>query len=268
MPEDQALKGLLLLILIMALPALGCCAPVPEITDLGLWNKEKIEVLIAQAIQQKSTGERIAFISEAFLGTPYVEHTLVGDARTEEALVIRLDGVDCFTFLDYVEALRGASDYEDFVRRLVDIRYKNGQVNYLQRNHFFSDWELSNAGRVRNITRQIGGESVQASEKNLNLRAEGGVYLEGYPVRTRRIAFLPPEAITGDLLKRLQTGDYVGIHTTKGGLDVSHTGIIIQHDGKTLLRHASSRQSVRKVVEEELLPYLQGRKGLVVLRPR
>jgi hypothetical protein len=51
------------------------------------------------------------------------------------------------------------------------------------------------------------------------------------------------------------------------GLDVTHVGIVIRRNGKIFLRHASSKKSVRKVVDVELLDYLGGEKGLVILRP-
>ena len=45
--------------------------------------------------------------------------------------------MDCFTYLDYVEALRLSNSYEEFNPKVKDIRYKNGKVSFQNRNHFF-----------------------------------------------------------------------------------------------------------------------------------
>jgi hypothetical protein len=108
--------------------------------------------------------------------------------------------------------------------------------------------------------------SVRRVEKQLNQKGDNTLYLPGYPVKKRDVAFIPPEAIDTSVLARLSNGDYVGIYSPLSGLDVSHTGIIIKNDEKVLLRHASSRALLRKVVDEELTPYLGGEKGLVVYR--
>ena len=87
------------------------------------------------------------------------------------------------------------------------------------------------------------------------------------PVRTREVEFIPPAAVDAAVLSRLKTGDYVGIYSPLPGLDVSHCGIVVRVPGRILLRHASSRASVARVVEEDLTAYLGGGKGLVVFRP-
>ena len=47
----------------------------------------------------------------------------------------------------------------------------------------------------------------------------------------------------------------------------THTGIVIEKDGKLYLRHASSRKSTMQVVEEDLREYMKGKPGLIVYRP-
>ncbi len=91
--------------------------------------------------------------------------------------------------------------------------------------------------------------------------------MPGYPVQKTEVKFIPAEAIDDALLMQLQTGDYLGIYSPLPGLDVSHTGILIKKDGKVFLRHASSRTAVDRVVDDELLSYLGGKKGLIVYRP-
>lgn len=79
-------------------------------------------------------------ISREFLGTPYLANRLIGSQSTPEQLVIDFRGLDCFTYIDYVEALSTARSEGEFVQHLVDIRYVDGKIAFPQRKHFFTDW--------------------------------------------------------------------------------------------------------------------------------
>lgn len=237
-----------------------------EVVDLGAWSRGKVDRLLAEAGRIPEPGRRIAFISAAFLGTPYVADTLIGSAETAEVFVLRLDGVDCFTFLDTVEALRRSADFDNFKEALHRVRYRQGRVAFLSRNHFFSAWREANYAQLRDVTALVGGGKVRRVAKQLNQKKDGTLYLPGYPVKKRQITFIPPEAVDGSVLARLQGGDYVGIYSSLPGLDVSHVGIVVKRGGQVFLRHASSSSNLRKVVDQELADYLGGRKGLVVYR--
>ena len=202
-----------------------------------------------------------------FSTPPYLADTLIGSAGTAEVFVLRLDGVDCFTLLDTVEALRRASGFDGFKEALRRVRYRDGRVDFLSRNHFFSEWGEANSAHLRDVTALVGGEKVRRVEKQLNRKKDGALYLPGYPVKKREIACIPAEAVDASVLARLQSGDYVGIYSPVPGLDVSHVGIVVKRGGQVFLRHASSRSDLRKVVDQELASYLGGKKGLVVYRP-
>lgn len=85
-------------------------------------------------------GRTVDLISREFLGTPYLANRLIGSQSTPEQLVIDFRGLDCFTYIDYVEALSTARSEGEFVQRLVDIRYVDGKIAFPQRKHFFTDW--------------------------------------------------------------------------------------------------------------------------------
>jgi hypothetical protein len=234
---------------------------------LGGWSRGKIERLLADAGGIPEQDRKIEFISAAFLETPYLPDTLIGSAATAEVLVLRLDGVDCFTLLDYVEALRRSSDFASFKEALRRIRYREERVDFLSRNHFLSEWGEAGSEHLRDVTSLLGGEGVRRVEKQLNRKKDGTLYLPGYPVKKREIAYIPPEAVDESVIARLRSGDYVGIYSPRPGLDVSHCGIVVKREGEVFLRHASSTSRLKKVVDEELTSYLGGKKGLVVYRP-
>jgi hypothetical protein len=218
--------------------------------------------------QAAAPGERIAAISARFLTTPYRANTLTGGPDTPEQLVINFDGVDCFTLLDYVEALRRSKNLPEFPDRLVDVRYFDSTVSWEQRRHFFTDWLEATPMWVDDVTAEVGGAQAQRVVKQLNRDKEGALLLTGIPVRQRTIHYLPTSALDKTHFDNLRNGDYLGIYSQRAGLDVSHTGILIRRDGQLFLRHASSRTGLKQVVDSPLLEYLDGKPGLVILRAK
>lgn len=232
--------------------------------NLGRWTREDLGRMLRTASAMRDISKRIEFVSGALLGTPYGASTLIGSAGEPEALVVNLDSMDCFTFVDYVEAMRLSSSFEDFCEHLRRVRYRHGTVSYETRMHFFTDW--LDTSRARDVTPEIGGEKVKGVVKTLNKKEDGSPFLPGLPERERRIAFVPSDLVDDGLIGSLRTGDYVGVYAETEGLDVSHVGIIVIGEGHVVLRHASSIE--RKVLDQNFLTYVTGKPGIIVLRPQ
>ena len=220
--------------------------------------------LLAELPEKVSQPDRIVRISNYFLGKPYKANTLIGSLTKQEHLFADLSGFDCFTFLDVVDALRRSRHAEDFLPRLTNVRYKDNSVAYLKRRHFFSDWLNREAQDIIDVTASIDPANTKKVSKKLNQRTDGSSWVEGLPVVMRTISYLPPSLISKDALKKLEGGDYVGFYSSKDGLDVEHTGILVKAGNKLVLRHASSVK--KAVVDEPLIDYLQGQEGLIVYR--
>jgi hypothetical protein len=235
---------------------------------LGSWTEKELNSIIKQSSNIQDIGERVDFLSGKFLNTKYEESTLVGDINHPEELVINLDGMDCFTYIDYVEAMQLSESYPTFVTNLQRIRYQSGEVDFRKRNHFFTDWAVNNSDKIVDVTKEVGGQGTRNVKKVLNEKEDGTPYLPGIPVKERYIDYIPTGSMDAKVIERLKTGDYIGIYTDKEGLDVSHTGILIRKGDRVYLRHASSRKDNRRVVDEELLAYMSDKPGLVVLRPK
>ncbi len=233
-------------------------------TCLGPWSTGDLEQMLTTASELPGLPARIDFISSRFLGVPYGESTLIGSPGTPETLVINLQAVDCFTYLDYVESMRLSRTFYEFRRNLRRVRYKSGTIEYGARNHFFTDWAASN--RVEDVTGAIGREKAEAVTKTINRKKDGSSILPGIPPVERRIAFIPAGTLDGRALDGLRTGDYIGIYTPADGLDVSHTGIFIRRENRIMLRHASLK--AQKVIDQDFNSYIEGKPGIVVLRPR
>jgi hypothetical protein len=239
-----------------------------ELIFLGNWTPEKLDALLRKSSEINDDGLRIDYLSNQFLGTPYKELSLVGDINTPEVFVINLEGVDCFTLLDYVESMRRSFSFDEFRENLRKLRYRGGDVNFKSRNHFFTDWREFNSNFIDDVTMQIGGKKVRSIMKLLNQREDGSYYLRGIQLKDSLITYLPVDMIDDAILSELRTGDYIGIYSEKQGLDVSHVGIFIKRENDIFLRHASSLKEFRKVVDQDFKDYIADKPGILVFRSR
>jgi hypothetical protein len=234
--------------------------------DLGSWHEKQIDRLLNDANKIKNVSEKIDFISLMFLNTKYKGETLIGDKNTKEVFVINLREVDCFTFIDYVEAMRRSLSFNEFKRKLKNVRYQKGIIDFSMRNHFFTDWAEFNSDYIVNVTEKIGEDKTKKVEKDLNHKKDGTFFLLGLPSKKRTVAFIPSSELNADLTTKLKTGDYIGIYTDIPGLDVTHVGIIIKKD-KIYFRHATPKKGLEKVVDTDFKKYIANKPGIVILRP-
>lgn len=237
-----------------------------ELILLGKWTSERLDTLLHKSSKMHDIGRRIDSLSRHFLGTPYQESTLIGDIKTPEVLVINLKGVDCFTFLDYIESMRSSSSFYEFKENLRKVRYRGGEISFENRNHFFTDWRECNTNFIDDVTEKIGAGKVIRVMKLLNQKEDGTYFLPGIQPRERFITYIPVNTIDDSLINELRTGDYIGIYSEKQGLDVSHVGIIIKEGDAIHLRHASSLK--RKVIDGDFKNYVCDKPGIILLRPK
>ena len=247
---------------------LSACAAAPQkpTFDLGRFSPQSLQEIIAGARGLDAAGPRIDFLSRQFLDVPYGAERLVGTADTPEALTINLAALDCYTYLDYVEALRRSAAFDELPRQVTAVRYRQGEVSWRSRRHFFSDWVTGEAGPVRDVTARVGGAATAYARKELNRNDDGGVLLEAIPVVERTVAYIPAERLDENLARRLATGDYLGVYAEAPGLDVTHAGIAIRRPDGLYFRHASTLRAQRRVVEAPLLDYFRRTPGMVVYR--
>jgi hypothetical protein len=235
---------------------------------LGKWSEDKLDDLLREASSITDPGKRIDFISGQFLNIKYQESTLIGDMDTPEVFVINLEGLDCFTYLDYVEALRRSGSFSHFKENLKRLRYRSGEISFDKRNHFFTDWTEYNADLFQDVTADAGTGESKNVIKMLNDKSDGTFFLPGIPCIERKAAYIPAAEVDKTVIEKLKTGDYIGIYSEKPGLDVTHVGIIIKDLERVSLRHASSAQSHKKVIDQDFKEYMQNKPGIIILRPK
>ena len=234
----------------------------------GRFSPDVLDGILAEAFVIADAGQRIAFLSNTFLGLEYQESTLIGSEHAPEVFVINLQGVDCLTFIEYIEAMRLSKSFSEFQTNLRKVRYESGVVSFSKRNHFFTDWIENNKDFIRDVTGEIAADATKRVRKILNVRGDGTFLLPGIQPVEREIGYVPAENIDDAVFHAMKTGDYIGIYSTVHGLDVSHVGIVIRDGESIFLRHASSQKKYRKVIDQDLKEYILNKPGIIVLRPK
>lgn len=108
-----------------------------------------------------SLAARVTAIATHFLGQPYVFEPL-GEANEgiySRLPLYRIDQFDCVTFVDTVLALTHATNFTQFRKNILNIRYTNQQIDYTQRTDWFTDLEwnphLQQLGYIKDATLRI-----------------------------------------------------------------------------------------------------------------
>ena len=247
----------------------------------GERDKDLVEKWLAEAVSLPMDSCRTLHFAKKMLGVPYVAGTL--DENEKEQLVVRLDALDCTTFVETVLAFsmadkRGERDFEAFKKALTDIRYRDGLLNgYASRLHYFSDWIRNNEqmGFVRECT----SESVCAQSQELWLdfmstHVDSYLPMKKNPELVKDIAlyekewqgvsisYIPKDKLnlSSDDLK-IKNGDILAITTNIKGLDVVHVGFAYWKGEELHLLHASS--NAMKVIEDaqSLYDYSKNKKA-------
>lgn len=246
----------------------GWSGDMKEQIILGEWTEERLDRLLKEASAIEDPGARVDFLSRRFLNSRYKGSTLIGDRDRAEVFVVNLEGLDCFTFIDYIEAMRRSGSFSRFKETLKNLRYQSGDVAFEKRNHFFTDWKAFSQGAVVDVTKEIGAEKCREALKRLNEKEDGTLFLPGLDSRVRDITYIPSTCVDEKMIRKMKTGDYIGIYSAMEGLDVSHVGIVIKRDNAAILRHASSPEKHGRVVDEDLKKYIAPGPGVIVLRPK
>ncbi len=190
--------------------------------------------------------KRIERISFYLLGRPYMENPL-SEKGEGEKLITSLDGFDCVTYVETVLALALAQTEQEYPEYLRLIRYKNGNIDFLSRHHYMSQWIAANKalGIIRYPEDMVPPEKV---EKVLSI-------LYFIPVRRVTISYWPI-SMFNELLNLIKKSALVFFVSKRKDLDVFHMGyLILDNKKRVLLRHAS--RSVGKVVEEDFYSFVK-----------
>jgi len=234
--------------------------------DAGLQESDNAEALNLQEAEETlkrlsaeaSLGKRIEQISGGFLGKPYIEGSLGGGPDRAEVLRVSLDAFDCVTFMESVLALALARTVDEFIDTIRRIRYKDGEIDWRHRNHYMVDWASNNeqSGFIKNIT--SGSFTV---EKTCTLSL-----IAGLPAKTATFLYFPTQS-SRKAAGLIESGDLIFFVSVKNTLDVFHTALLVEREGRWLLRHAT--RTAGAVIEQDLVEFTSRNEmaGFILLRP-
>ncbi|MCM0605596.1 MAG: DUF1460 domain-containing protein [Xanthomonadaceae bacterium] len=91
--------------------------------------------------------DQLLTLTQKWIGTPYGFGPLGEgeDGRFDQDPLYRFDQFDCVTFVETALSAALTKNHADFKKHMNHIRYKDGEVDYLTRNHFSEvDWIPNN----------------------------------------------------------------------------------------------------------------------------
>jgi Protein of unknown function (DUF1460) len=257
-------------------PPLGCRGGEPK-TQNSSPDEQIFQAKLKIAYTKTTFTERIQAVAASFLGTPYVGSTL--EINDIEQLVINLQGLDCWTFVEcsvaialVAEANRG--DFDFFKEKLQSLRYHEGKIDgYGSRIHYFSDWMMQQEKHqiLKIVTDDLGGIPYPkmtayisnhpdsypklSDEKTLNdlKNAEKNLH-------ERTWSYIP-KAKVAKMESKIKEGDIVAMTSTEPDLDIAHQGFAVKKNGRIYLLHASSDYHKVMITERPLVDYLARNKG-------
>lgn len=212
------------------------------------------------ALQISDQSERIRYFSEKLKGTPY-NLGPEGEGykgKIESKPMLRLDSVDCVTFIENVLALAISPSEDSIMQTLNKIRYLNAEPVYEKRKHYFvADWILSDS--VAKIIPVEGDTTIQRTLPKKKFFAAKNIKSEDQTINLR---YLPKNKAIEWATKPWEGKPEVrGIAYVFDGnaVDVFHVGFILLNPGeKPTFRHASMLQ--KKVIDQPLEEYLKNSK--------
>lgn len=254
--------------------------------DVDICNS-KFKLAIDDKIKSKPINEIIVEIGKSFIGTDYVAHTL--EKGEKESVVINLEGLDCYTFLESTLALslcikNGKTTFNDYLKQIENLRYRNGEMKeYPSRLHYFSDWlyDVDKRGIGKDITKEIGGELIKKRINFMSNHVSSYKQLKANPQYVKEIALIEneitnreyhwiPQKKIASIEKKINQGDLIGITTNVDGLDIAHVGIAVRMDnGRIHFMHAPIVGYKVQITEKPLNEYIAGNKkqnGIMVFR--
>jgi hypothetical protein len=149
--------------------------------------------------------ERITLISARLLGIPYQLGALGegNEGHYDQAPLYRIDAFDCETYVDTVLALALAGDPKTFRQCIRQIRYRDGHVSFIDRNHFTClDWNQNNQrqGFIKDITTTFHDQLNQPVAKFAQALINKSAWYQHFT--TDHIRLEPPSKV--EQMKRLE----------------------------------------------------------------
>jgi len=168
-----------------------------------------------------------------------------------------IDKSDCVVFSEHIYAMALSDSWKKFFAMLQRIRYKDGVISLLTRNHYTeADWTVNNSWLIKDITDSlpdVQSKKVITKIDRAKFFSKWGIG-QNIPVQELKWSYIPSSEIQ-KALKYLKTGDFVNVVRGYSPEDVyvGHVGIIsVASDGTVYLIHSAEPE----VKIERLIDYM------------
>lgn len=195
-----------------------------------------------------------ADIGHEYIGAKYALDPLGEEKAPDSDPLIRFDSFDCTTFVETSLANGNVSN-------LNKIRYKNGEIDFLNRNHFIeTDWLPNNSNILQDITEQYGHTDIRkvVIDKQAWLNKVFGIKAD-FPKEEVSLNYIPYSELRPIKPKKALIVLFISGKSEKSakiGTDIAvvHMGFLLP-DGT--LRHASSQYG--RVMDTDFYEYAMKR---------
>jgi hypothetical protein len=268
-------------------------------------SREEASDILLRFQNEQGVANRMDKISKIFLGLPYGKGGPLGegsDAKFDQDPLYRFDTFDCTTYVETIMSLALSRDVNEFEVHQDKIRYENGEVDYLKRNHFTDlqwipfnvqngymteinhtiaapkDIKIAEAlinfpGWLKSITvEQLVVPAATQSEKESLLEELHGEAVN-YVARPAQVSYIAIDTIVARpvILNKIPSGTVVNFVrpnwdlTTVAGThqNISHQGFLFRIGKVLYLRHASTSGNV---MELPFIDYLKKFVGHATLK--
>lgn len=235
-------------IILFFLTASLFAADLPGKKFYQMTNPEIDRVIRLTAEKNLTISEKINFLSDYFMGTPY-NLTCTGDgpyALLEAWPLVNFKQTNCMAFCEHVLALSISDSWDHFFDNLQQIRYRDGLIGMKTRNHYtMADWLPQNSWLLQDVSARVGGKYTKQVTRTISHRTffkRKGMsdMRDVLPDRTITIDYVPLEAL--DKVKdRAKAGDILALlFANKTNIFSAHMLMVVEKNGQKIIRESSN----------------------------
>lgn len=193
--------------------------------------------------------QRITIIARKNIGQAY-KLNLLGEFPFElhdNLPMYSLTHSDCLVFVEHTYAMALSKSWDEFFWTLQRIRYKDGQIGVVTRNHYTEvDWNVNNAWLLKDISGSFAADKIASYDiivDRAKFLREQHHAMTNIPVQTSRENYVKAGQVNA-VLNQLQAGDFVNVVSDKEGYQsITHVGlVVIDADGKRNFLNSSDPQ--------------------------
>jgi len=260
------------IILILFFIAFSCFGSTNNKPDNIIQKKKRIDkntkkeinnLLNDKNLRNLTVTERMAFYSELFIGLKY-DLKCLGDGENsyyDNNPLVNFNKTNCMAYSEHVIALSISDCWENFFNNLQNIRYKNGIISIVTRNHYImADWLLNNSWLFYDATLKVSPKNYEIAARKISHKDffnNKKIYdLQNIiEDRTVTINYILKDNIN-NVSNNFQSGDiFALVLKNKKDIFIGHIIMCFEINNNKVIREASSKS--KHVIETSFQLWLE-----------